>query len=203
LDEAISAAPGRTLRFGIRRGIEAEERDVTPARWERRGPLNMKEIVGWIGVSPRFQLPEVGIIDLTSPAAQAGLRTFDYITSVNGTPVAHWSEFERAVARAVPRPCASPTYAERIRRCPSCSRDPGTGNRGDHSQPVSIPCAGGVYDNRHPGLGAVRLFGRARQPADRIGLRRGDQALELDGEPLLHWNLLRQRLRKNPNASSS
>jgi regulator of sigma E protease len=35
-------------------------------------------------------------------------------------------------------------------------------------------------------------------PADRIGLRRGDQLLELDGRPLLHWNLLRQRLAAEP-----
>jgi len=45
LDAAISASPGRTMRFGIRRGIEAEERDVTPARWERHGPLNITETV--------------------------------------------------------------------------------------------------------------------------------------------------------------
>ena len=31
-------------------------------------------------------------------------------------------------------------------------------------------------------------------PADRIGIRRGDQFLELDGEPLLHWDVLRERL---------
>lgn len=35
-------------------------------------------------------------------------------------------------------------------------------------------------------------------PADRIGIRRGDQLLELDGKPLLHWDLLRQRLAAEP-----
>jgi len=199
LDDAISVAPGKTLRFGIRRGIEAEERDVTPARWERRGPLNMKETVGWIGVSPRFQLPEVGIIDLTSPAAQAGLRTFDYITSVNGSPVSHWSEFERAVARAG----ASPLRISYLRGTHSALpfvhveiQEPGTAVI--IPQPVIDPVHGRRYET---GIQASELFVYSVEPgspADRIGLRRGDQALELDGEPLLHWNLLRQRLAQDP-----
>ena len=100
LEEIIADSPGKTMRFGIRRGNVAEERDVALSTTVRKGPLNLNESVGWIGVSPRFQLPEVGIIDLTSPAAQAGLRTFDYIISVNGSPVSHWAEFERAVSRA-------------------------------------------------------------------------------------------------------
>jgi regulator of sigma E protease len=199
LDEAISASPGKTLRFGIRRGIEAEERDVTPARWERRGPLNIKETVGWIGVSPRFQLPEVGIIDLTSPAAQAGLRTFDYITSVNGAPVSHWSEFERAVARAG----AAPLRISYLRGTHSALpfvhleiQEPGTAVV--IPQPVTDPVSGRRYDT---GIQASELFVYSVEPgspADRIGLRRGDQVLELDGQPLLHWNLLRQRLAQEP-----
>ena len=35
-------------------------------------------------------------------------------------------------------------------------------------------------------------------PADRIGIRQGDQLLTLDGEPLLHFDLLRQRLEAEP-----
>jgi regulator of sigma E protease len=199
LDEAIAAAPGKTLRFGIRRGIEAEERDVTPARWERRGPLNAKEIMGWIGVSPRFQLPEVGIVDLTSPAAQAGLRTFDYITSVNGSPVSHWGEFERAMARAG----ASPLRISYLRGTHSALpfvhveiQEPGTA--------VVIPQT--VIDlagsrRYETGIQPSELFVYSVEPgspADRIGLRRGDQVLDLDGQPLLHWNILHQRLAQEP-----
>src|SRR4051812_6040310 len=100
LEGLIADAPGKTLRLGIRRGSGAEERDVTPLRLQRRGTFGTPEVVGWVGVSPRFHLPEVGVIDLTSPAWQAGLRTFDFIIGVNGTPVSHWAEFEREVNRA-------------------------------------------------------------------------------------------------------
>src|SRR5262245_28379489 len=59
LERTISASAGKTLRFAIRRGPDAEERDVTPIQIERSGPLRRKERIGWIGVSPRFHLPEI------------------------------------------------------------------------------------------------------------------------------------------------
>jgi regulator of sigma E protease len=199
LDEIIAASPDRTLRFGIRRGRDSEERDVTPARITRRGPLNVKESVGRIGVSPRFQLPEIGIVDLTSPAAQSGMRTFDFVTSVNGTPVAHWAEFERAMARAA----ASPLRVQYLRGTHSALpfihveiQEPGSA--------VVIPRpAIGQPGAQHyeTGIQSSELFVYSVEPgspADRIGLRRGDQLLELDGEPLLHWNLMRQRLAAEP-----
>jgi regulator of sigma E protease len=199
LEEAITASPGKTLRFGIRRGIESEERDVTPARLERRGLLNVKETVGWIGVSPRFQLPEIGITDLTSPAAQAGLRTFDYITSVNGAPVSHWGEFERATARAG----ASPLRISYLRGTHSALpfvhvelQEPGTAVV--IPQPIVDPVHGRRYET---GIQPSEMFVYSVEPgtpADRIGLRRGDQVLELDGQPLLHWNILHQRLAQDP-----
>src|SRR5262249_30885762 len=61
LEAIIGASPGRTLRLGIRRGSDQEERDVTPLRLERPGTFRLHEVVGWVGVSPRFHLPEVGI----------------------------------------------------------------------------------------------------------------------------------------------
>ena len=97
LERLISDSSGKTLRFGIRRGVDAEERDVTPTELERLGPLHTRERVGWIGVSPRFHLPEIGVIDPTSPAAQAGLKTFDFITAVGGVPVGTWTEFANAL----------------------------------------------------------------------------------------------------------
>jgi regulator of sigma E protease len=199
LEEIIADSPGKTMRFGIRRGSAAEERDVTAATDVRRGPLNLNETVGWIGVSPRFQLPEVGIVDLTSPAAQSGLRTFDYIISVNGSPVSHWAEFESAVVRAG----ASPLRITFLRGTHSAVpfvhveiQEPGTAVV--IPQPVLDPSGGRRYET---GIQTSELFVYSVEPgspADRIGLRRGDQLIELDGQPILHWNLLRQRLAAEP-----
>ena len=199
LEEIIADSPGKTMRFGIRRGNASEERDVTTATNVRKGPLNLNETVGWIGVSPRFQLPEVGIVDLTSPAAQAGLRTFDYIISVNGSPVSHWAEFDRAVARAG----ASPLRITFLRGSHSAVpfvhveiQEPGAAVV--IPQAVLAPSGGRSYET---GIQSSELFVYSVEPgspADRIGLRRGDQLLELDGQPILHWNLLRQRLAAEP-----
>jgi regulator of sigma E protease len=199
LESIIAASPGKTLRLGIRRGDDAEERDVTPLRLERSGNLRMREVVGWTGISPRFHLPEVGVIEMTSPAWQAGLRTFDYVVGVNGMPVAHWSLFERAVARAG----ASPLRISYLRGAHSAYpfahveiQEPGTAVV--IPQPVLDEAGRRRYET---GLSSSELFVYSVEPgspADRIGIRRGDQLLELDGKPLLHWDLLRQRLTAEP-----
>lgn len=199
LERVIADSLGHTLRFGIRRGSDAEERDVTPVQIERSGTLRHKETVGWIGVSPRFHLPEIGVLDPNSPAAQAGLKTFDFVTAINGAAVTTWAEFAKSVDQAGASPLrisylrggysAVPFAHIEIQRPASA---------------VVIPVA--VFDaagHRHyeTGLTSAELFVFSVEPgspADQIGIRRGDQILELDGQPLPHWDLLRQRLAVSP-----
>jgi regulator of sigma E protease len=200
LEHKISTSAGKTLRFAIRRGPDAEERDVTPIEIERTGPLSRKERVGWIGVSPRFHLPEIGVLDPSSPAAQAGLKTFDFITAVNGVPVGTWTEFARAIERAG----ASPLRLTYVRGGYSAVpfahieiEEPGSA--------VVIPVA--VFDGAgrrryETGLLSAAMFVFSVEPgspADRIGLRRGDQIVSLDGAPLAHWEVLRERLATQPD----
>jgi regulator of sigma E protease len=200
LERVIADNAGKTMRFGIRRGTDAEERDVTPVEIERAGTLRLKERVGWIGVSPRFHLPEIGVLDPSSPAAQAGLKTFDFVTAVNGVPVATWTEF----AKAIERVGASPLRLNYLRGGYSAVpfahielQQPGAA--------VVIPVP--VFDGagrRHyeTGLLSAELFVYSVEPgspADAVGIRRGDQILALDGEPLPHWDLLRERLAAAPD----
>jgi regulator of sigma E protease len=199
LEHVIATSAGKTLRFAIRRGPDAEERDVTPIETERPGPFGRKQRVGWIGFSPRFHLPEIGVLDPSSPAAQAGLKTFDFITAVNGVPVATWTEFAKAIERAG----ASPLRLNYVRGGYSAVpfahveiEEPGSA--------VVIPVA--VFDSaghRHyeTGIQSAESFVFSvapGSPADRIGLRRGDQILSLDGAPLAQWDVLRERLDTHP-----
>jgi regulator of sigma E protease len=200
LERVIAENAGKTLRFGIRRGTDAEERDVTPVQIERSGQLRLKERVGWIGVSPRFHLPEIGVLDPSSPAAQAGLKTFDFVTAVNGVPVATWTEF----ARAIERVGASPLRLNYLRGGYSAVpfahvelQQPGS------AVVVPVPVFDGA-GRRHyeTGIVSAELFVYSVEPgspADAIGIRRGDQILALDGEPLPHWDLLRERLAAGPD----
>jgi regulator of sigma E protease len=199
LEQTIAVSAGKTLRFAIRRGPDGEERDVTPIEIERSGPLGRKERVGWIGFSPRFQLPEIGVVDPSSPAAQAGLKTFDFITAVNGVPVATWTEF----AKTVEQTGASPLRLNYVRGGYSAVpfahieiEEPGS--------TVVIPVA--VFDaagRRHYETGILSaesfVFSvEPGSPADRIGLRRGDQILTIDGAPLAHWDVLKEQLATHP-----
>jgi regulator of sigma E protease len=200
LERVIADNAGKTMRFGIRRGTEAEERDVTPVRIERAGTLRLKERVGWIGVSPRFHLPEIGVLDPSSPASQAGLKTFDFVTAVNGLPVATWAEFDKAIERAG----ASPLRLSYLRGGYSAVpfahielQQPGS------AVVIPVPIFDGT-GHRHyeTGIVSAELFVYSVEPgspADMIGIRRGDQILALDAEPLPHWDLLRERLAAGPD----
>jgi regulator of sigma E protease len=200
LERIIAESAGKTMRFGIRRGTDAEERDVTPVQIERAGQLRLKERVGWIGVSPRFHLPEIGVLDPSSPAAQAGLKTFDFVTAVNGVPVATWTEF----AKTIDRVGASPLRLNFLRGGYSAVpfahvelQQPGS------AVVVPVPVFDGA-GRRHyeTGIVSAELFVYSVEPgspADSIGIRRGDQIISLDGEPLPHWDLLRERLAAAPD----
>jgi regulator of sigma E protease len=200
LDRIVATSAGKTLRFAIKRGADAEERDVTPVETERSGPFHRKRRVGWIGVTPRFQLPEIGVLDPSSPAAQAGLKTFDFITAVNGVPVAAWTEFAKAIERAG----ASPLRVNYVRGGYSAVpfahieiEEPGSA--------VVIPVA--VFDTGgrrryETGIQSAETFVFSVEPgspADRIGLRRGDQILSLDGAPLPHWDVLSEQIESHPD----
>jgi regulator of sigma E protease len=200
VEAATESSPGKTLRLGIRRGPDAEERDLTPLRTERRGTFGMPETVGRVGWGAYFHLPEVGVIDLGSPAWQAGLRTFDYVLGVNGTPVTHWAEFEKAVARTG----ASPLRIAYLRGAESALpfahvaiQEPGL------AVVIPQPILDGAGHRRYEtGLLSSDLFVYSVEPgspADRIGIRRGDQLLTLDGAPLAHWAVLGQRIDEEPN----
>lgn len=198
IEEIVASSPGRTLRFAIMRGADAEERDVTPLKIERTGTFRVRETVGWVGVSPRFKLAEIGVSDLTSPAAQAGLRTFDFVVAINGMPVSTWAELERAMARAGAAPLRV-TYLRGTHSALPFAHvevlEPGT------AVVIPQPVVDGGKQRYETGLLSSEMFVYAVEPgspADRIGLRRGDRVLELDGEPLRNWDLLRQRLSAAP-----
>jgi len=195
LETIIAENPDRPLRLQILRGTHREERDLRPNRLDRRGFFTFNETVGWVGISPRFHLPEAGILDPTSAAAQAGLKTFDLVTSVNGQPVTYWDELERAIRRAG----ASPLRLTYVRGAQSVYpfahvslQQPGT--------VVLVPRP--IFDeagSRHYETGLLSserfVFSvEPGSPADRIGIRHGDRLIALDGKPILHWAELQQTL---------
>ena len=112
-----------------------------------------------------------------SPAAQAGLKTFDFVTAVNGAQVGTWTEFARAVERAG----ASPLRLNYLRGGYSAVafahieiEEPGLGGR--HPGRRVRPGGTSPLRDRHPVGRAVRVLGRAGEPGrpDRPSARRSD-----------------------------
>ena len=201
LERVISNSAGKTLRFAIRRGPDAEERDVTPIELERLGPAAARASTSAGSASRRaFTCRRSACSIPASPAAQAGLKTFDFITAVDGVPV---GDLDRVRATPSTAPGASPLRLNYLRGGYSAVpfahveiQEPGSA--------VVIPTA--VFDaagRRHyeTGILSAELFVFSVEPgspADQIGLRRGDQIETLDGAPLPHWDLLRERLAAHP-----
>ena len=187
---------GKTLRFGIRRGHRRRgARRHARARSSARGRCGARSASGWIGVSPRFHLPEIGVLDPGSPAAQAGLKTFDFITAVNGVPVGDVGRVRQG-DRARRRVAAAPQLPARrllggaVRAHRDCS------SRARRSSSRS-PCSTRTGRRRYE-TGIVRpscSFTRSSPaaPPTQIGIRRGDQIVAIDGEPLAHWDVLREQ----------
>ena len=192
LENAIAESPDQTMRLQIKRDTHQEERDILPVKLERKGAFRFRETVGLVGISPRFHLPEAGVLDLSSPVAQAGLRTFDLVTSVNGKPVTYWAELERAVQNVGASPLRI-TYlrgAQSVLPFAHISLQP---------RPVLGEANKRTYET---GLLSSELFVYAVEPgspADKIGIRHGDQLLTLQNEPVLHWAQLSQKLAAGPH----
>jgi regulator of sigma E protease len=91
---AIVIRPDRTLRIRVRRGGEEKEFPV-------QSTSNSTQKMGQIGVTP---LVRVGQVVPASPAERAGLKPDDGILSVNGKPVASFTDIPALIASAPPGP---------------------------------------------------------------------------------------------------
>jgi regulator of sigma E protease len=95
LSQIVGEHPGDTLELTLSRdGQEVQER-VRPVLSTTVRELDRVERVGRLGIMPHHPLPVVGVVSPSSPAAAAGLETFDVIVSAAGRPVERWIDLER------------------------------------------------------------------------------------------------------------
>jgi regulator of sigma E protease len=206
-NQLVLAAPGRELRVTVERaGFDKPlTKIITPRVHLRTDAFGTRERVGLIGVAPHFRLPQVGVLDDSSAAARAGLRTFDVITSVQGRPVATMADLEpllqpRSGAMLVvtylrPQPSAL-GFAEVARL------EPGSA--------VIVPQAPTPSDKHFDaGLRPADLFIHAVEPGTPaaslggVGLRPGDVLETIDGARLTSWELFAQQLEEHPDVEHS
>lgn len=195
LEDTIDRSAGKSLRLKLRRADKDIYAFVTPRQRVIRTRTGEKTEQGLIGVTQAPFAPIVGVVDPTSPAGRAGLRTGDRVMSVDGRAVASFGELERALGTRPRRVllaylrgrAAPPGFAE-VRLY-----EPGTADL--------IPETA-ARRQAWSGIASSEFFVAAVEPgspAEAAGLRRGDVLVALDGEPVRHWNQLDQELLADPD----
>src|SRR5262249_51596110 len=154
--------------------------ELTPAKAVDTNPIETVPR-GMIGISPYAKPPLIGV-PAGSPAANAGLKTFDRIVQVNGEPVKDEPAFNAAMAKAtgavelqVARadPLKLPGAAAQIPRLERVSgpKQPGEGYAAVGAESADLYVAAVL----------------AGSPAEQAGIKPGDRLLQLNGKELKSW----------------
>ena len=179
LQEKIRAHAGQPLTMEVERNGARETLRIVPAVHEETNPIETVKH-GRIGISAVPRAAQVTVISPDSPAARAGLHTFDKVVKLDGSPIASWEQLQQQIAAR-----ADAVTLDLIRPLPV--QAPGGTLWSDKSMTVTLPAPekAGAY-----GLEASDLTLFAVQPggaADEAGLRRGDRVLAVNGRPALSW----------------
>jgi regulator of sigma E protease len=200
LHDRVSESAGHPLKLAVERDRRRVELAVTPERHLARDRPGIAREVGRIGISPRFSLPQIGIESGDSPAAQAGLRTFDLVIAVNGRRTARWADLERMLRTSrgqvmritYLRAEDAPPFADvRLLRPASAV-----------VVPDPIVESGGTRGGWRTGMEPADLYVSSivpGSPAARVGLRPGDRILRFDHEPVVHFESIELELEAQPS----
>ncbi len=200
LKRVIGQSPGKTLRFTVFRDNHHVDVEVpVEGRTERR-ELDVSERVGTIGIQPSAPAPVIGVPNSESPAYRAGLRSFDFITQVSGSPVRKYMDLTAALndnaGETLPITYLRPTLVPNA-----------LGGLADvavfEAGVVALtPDPSGTTLFERTGIELADLYAAIVPEGSvfyRAGLRPGDRILRLDDEPVPAWSTFCERILAEPN----
>lgn len=206
LQEAVRPRAELETTVTYLRGGRELTAKLVPSRLERKTILG-KEVRGLIGIGLTARAPIVAVPRADSPAAKAGLQTFDRVVKVGQTPIKSYPALVEAlsqvkgpveitVARDVPwgREAGALTTWETFTATLAPMDSGDLGERG-----ASSKTADETTLDRAFGLEPVDLYlfsVEEGSPAWEAGLRRGDKLVELDGQPILSFTTFEQLRQK-------
>ena len=179
LQEKIRAHAGQPLTMEVDRGGARETLRIVPAVHEETNPIETVKH-GRIGISAVPRAAQVTVISPDSPAARAGMQTFDKVLKLDGSLIASWEQVKQQLASR-----GDAVTLEVIRPLPVQAPGGTLWSEKPMSLTMPAPEKTGAY-----GLEASDLTLFAVQPggaADEAGLRRGDRVLAVNGKPALSW----------------
>ena len=213
VNRLVAAAPGRDLAITIERPGDEHPltKVLTPRARVRRDLIGDPQLIGQLGMSPRARLAQIGVRDDGdfadhggNPAARAGLRTFDVITSVQGRPVETYKELESALARsrgeAMLVTYLRPRSDDTAGFLPLEWLEPGTAQ----VFPVRVAATAGRPTHYESGIRPGSLFVHnivPGSPAEHAGIHVGDEITAVDGIAPHHFEVLMQALEEHPERS--
>ena len=197
VEQTVHKNIGNELRFKLRRAGHSIERFVTPIEYRRRKIEGPSSRHGLIGITQAPFLPQVGVIDPTSPAGVAGLQTGDLILSVDGSPIPNWRELQSTLSGQARRMNITYMRGQRHQALGVTLLEP------KHAELIT-KAEHDMSGNRRTihGLAPAEMFVAAveeESPVDLAGLRPGDLVTRLDDKPVRHWIVLERLLQSQPN----
>ncbi len=207
----LEAHANRQLSFSVQDELDKKIRLVTAIpKLEKNGFLfSLKRQIGKIdGLTTDSAATMIGIADPHSAAAQAGLRSLDIIESINDKPVLFWRELGLNLMKSAKAggewKLKVQAYAPQF----------------DDSSPIKNTTATRVVYLKVPrvlptsGHGLLRALGIERSdmflasikkssPADKAGLRKGDEIVGIDHQLTNKWQDVLDRVKAYKAAQGS
>jgi regulator of sigma E protease len=192
LRDIIGSQVGRTLEMNVDRAGKPVTLSIVPESMEEKDDLETTHR-GVIGIRPLLPSAVIGVIDPASPAAKAGLATFDRVVSVAGQSTPDFVELGTELQKALAQAGGAPFEVVAIRTRPLVYRGLGPG------LPEVVRAKLTVPPGVDPGIKSGDLFVRWVIPdtaAAKAGIVAGDELVSLDGKPLRSWWGFEEALKK-------
>jgi len=195
VQDVIKASAGKRLALGVERHGRRLQRPLyaVPRRAVVPMAFGVKQTHGRLDFVAAHPMPIVSV-EADSPAAAAGMRTFDLVTHLDGEVVARRVDLERRLGTARGDPLRIDFLRpERV--------DAGFAEIAVFRPGLARVIPDGSAEGARTGLGNAEMIAwhvPDGSPEWRAGLRPGDEILSLDGRRLGLWTYeLRDHLSKN------
>ncbi len=191
--ELVSARPGRAVELTVQRAGREEKLRITPESREEANPIQTVK-QGRIGIVQSPRKAEVTLLGPDTPAARAGVQTFDVVTRLDGQSIQSWEQLESMLRARAGKPLSLEVLRKREVAAPGGTlwaqdplklQVPAPQAGAAPAQGVVNPDGATPYGLESSGLTIFAL--KSDSAAAEAGLLRGDRVVSIAGKPALFW----------------